>query len=131
MTMPSPEFTELLNYIEQLIVATRSGSMVWARANPTTLTWDTQTPTPAKLVLQRLDRRQVTLQVGKPVEITKRIYVFQAFDMKTVQQKLSLSGAEDENVNQKLEALFESITSTLSQKDLEFLKSILPPGTRS
>jgi len=124
--MPSLEITEFLSYIEQLTVATRSGSVEWTRVNPTTFTWDTIKPTPARLSLQRVDRRDRVVKAGRPMVITSKHYVFQAVDPEEGLQKLSISGADDPDVNQKLEALYDAISSGLSRKGLDFLKSLLP-----
>ncbi len=125
--MPGLEPSELNAYLEELIAATRAGSIVWARVNPSTFAWDTQSPVLAKVILQQVERR---VPPTSPIAKIEKQYVFQVFDMGQGQQRLSLNGADDPLVNQKLDYLFESISSELSRRDLDFLKSLLPPKPR-
>ena len=62
--------------------------------------------------------------------IVKKYYVFQAMDTRQGQARFSITGAEDEAVNQKLEKLYDTISGGISRKALDFLKSLLPPQTQ-
>ncbi len=130
--MANPESAEMLAYLSQLIDATRSGSIRWVRVNPTTFAWDTRTPTPARLVLQRLQRTVIqrmgaTRSAGATLPPIETYYVFQALDTGVGEQRTTLNGAENTELNPKLDELYRTIVSTNSRADLEFLKSLLPP----
>jgi hypothetical protein len=133
--MPKPEMVLFLEYIDGLIAATRSGAMDWIRINPTTFIWDTATPTPARLSLQLVESRGgKVMRGGQVIRTTVRHFMFQAFDLTMMQtaperQRLAVNGADEPEANEKLQMLYDAISAGISQKGLEFLKSILPPTT--
>ena len=54
--MASPETRE---WVEEVTANTKSGSITWKASNPSTYVWDTQSPKPTKVVLQRFERQQM------------------------------------------------------------------------
>lgn len=119
----SPEKAELRNYIEQLIEGTRSGSLEWNRANPSTYTWDSNA-TNARLVLQRSERMVIRARVEKIA-----FYIFQAFETTptgTRRIMLSVDTSEDHDIQRPLEELYQTIRSGISRKGLDFLKRSIP-----
>lgn len=122
--MPSPEMTEFLSYLDQLMTATAAGKIEWGRLNPTTFTWATLT---ARVNLQRVDQVTQKVEPGKPPVLVRTTnYVFQALE--GALQKLTVSGTEDSLVNQKLGDLYAAITGGYSRRGLDFLRSLLPPA---
>jgi hypothetical protein len=129
--MPSPESDELSKYLDQLIEATRDGSMKWVEANPTTLVWDTRSPTPARLALQRFDQQLPVNLEGRTALKKVTRHVLQVLDTSshTPTQRMMLSGTEDEELNDKLKSLFEAAKSAMVRQSFDFLKSIIPTKT--
>ena len=128
--MPNPDVLRFFPYLDSLIAASNSGAMIWTRANPTTFTWETMTPSPARLSLQLVESRANRFIGGKLVREEKKHFIFQAFDLSSrgsSQLKFSISGAEDDQLNARLHALHDSITFKLTTDGLDFLKSIVPP----
>jgi hypothetical protein len=118
-------------YFSQLVDATKNGVMSWVEVNPSTYSWDTRTPVPARLTLQLVLRQQVPTREPNGQLVVRQVksYFFQAIEVQQVAQKvrLSVNGAEDDELNGLLETLYETIQSTISKQSLDFLKSILPP----
>jgi hypothetical protein len=129
----NPEFEQFLN---QLAEATRSGTVKWNSVNPTTFVWETPN---GKLTLQRVVQRVNVQQVraaipGRPPQVVmvpqeKVNHIFQA-SQKTgaeLEQVLSINSSEHPGLSEKLEALFQLVSQGVSEKALDFLKSLLPP----
>lgn len=123
---------EILAYVDQLITATVSGTMMWRVVNPTTFLWSTSSPQQARITLQRVDRKVPGTAVvnGRSVNVLKqdRQFVFQAFDNFAPNSSpvVSWDSGEDVDLNTRLAALFEAIGTAITQKSLDFLQSILP-----
>lgn len=131
--MPSPENSELQDYIGQLLEATRSGLVRWRIANPTTFTWDSPGTARGRLILQRSERTEVSRnEQNKP--ITKKIpnYIFQVLELEgsNLVQRISINSSEDAMFNPVLEELYELIKSGFSRKALDFLKNVIPHPSR-
>jgi hypothetical protein len=130
----------LETYLSDLMTATKAGKVNWKAVNPTTYVWETGAPRNARLNLQRIDRMVPVSVVGGQVIVGGRpqpqqrivqqpqtSYVFQAFDMATPNLPiLNLESSSDPELNKRLTELFELVKSGVSQKTLDFLKSLLP-----
>jgi hypothetical protein len=116
--MPNQNNAQLSDYIAGLVQGTRANQFEWTRANPTTYTWENDG---ARISIQRVDRRPTTF--GQ----SSRLFVLQAFDLKhnPPKQMLILSGGEDESLNMRLEQLYAVIGENMTQRGLDFLKSVL------
>jgi hypothetical protein len=134
MTMPTPDVDELLAYISQLIEATRSGAMSWAEANPSTFIWDTRQPKPARLSLQKV-ARNVQVQPGRAGYGTRAeiSYLLQALEISPSAQilRLSINGAENQKLNGSLDELYKLVEGKKVRDNIEFLKSIIPPPSKT
>jgi len=126
--MASASNNEVLVYLNEIVEATRSGSIKWTEANPSTYVWNSlQPPTPARIVVQKVDRPELRPASPLPRYITVTTYVFQAVEVRTGATRFSLNGADDESANTKLEELYEAIKVSIKRSGLEFLKGVLPP----
>ncbi len=121
--MSSSETAELLGYVDQLVRTTRDGLIQWQRPNPTTFSWSTQGPPIGAVVIQRVERRR--LPTMPPED-----YVLQVLDPQYgTSPRVMLEGEKDRVVFEKLKELYETIASSISRKNLDFFRSILPkPG---
>lgn len=129
--MSGPESKELQTYLEEIIAATRQGSIQWEAANPTTFVWDTGSLVKgARLSLQLVNRVIRPVGIGGITGSPRRIpsYILQAFqiDTGTRSLKVSINGSEDESTNKQLETLYEFIKTGVSRKGLDFLKDLIP-----
>ena len=129
------EPTAFLTYLEELQRATKTGSVIWRAVNPTTFVWDSPAVTNTRLSFQRIERvsegsktTPLTAPGAKQIEPKKRnVFVFQAFDLaQPAGPILSLDSAEHPELVQGFASLYELITASLSNKTLEFLRSMLP-----
>lgn len=136
--MASAESEGLYTYLNEVIGATNAGKIPWKIVNPTTFVWETTTPRSAKVSLQKLERiNQVPVppQIipGRPPQPPRMnqvhvvSYVFQAFDLNSPNVPiLNIESSNDPAVNEQLKNLFELVKTGVSQKTLDFLKSMLP-----
>ena len=127
--MPSAESSELTNYLDQLIKATREGSIVWKSANPTTYFWERgDAMRGARLSLQRVDRNSPVRVAGRLTMQKTSSYIFQAHEISegALFLKVSIESADDPEFDERLKTLFDLIKTGLSRKGLDFLKEILP-----
>ncbi len=134
--MPEPESLNLVTYIDDLTAATREGSVEWSPSNPTTFIWDT--PAKARVSLQRVESStSIRVSAATPPQVIQRRttwYVLQAFEAlpgRPLLLKVSMDGSKDQNLNTKLNSLFETIKSETTRKSLEFLRELLPPRSPS
>jgi len=125
--MPSVKHEALADYIDELVKATEQGKIDWNAVNPTTFVWETTAPRNARVSLQRVERT-VSVRVGSVNIPQKAIsYLFQVVDLKQPTPPiLIVDTAEDNSLKEKLAALFNLMKTGISDKTLEFLKSILP-----
>lgn len=133
--MPQSEHKGLSTYIDDVYEATLAGRIAWKAVNPTTFVWETATPKPAKLSLQRVDRIVNTgatvISQGRrvPQQRKETIYLFQVFDLTEAGAAtpiLNIGGADEADLNQRLQKLFDLVKTGVSERSLEFLRSILP-----
>jgi len=128
--MPEQESQELQSYLDGLISATREGSVQWTSVNPTTFIWQTQN---ARLTLQRVEKATPIMVTGGRITQQRKVsYVFQAHELVkqqpsgaiALQQRFSIEGSENEQLNHKLAELFDAIRSGIFRKGLDFLKQL-------
>ncbi|MBI3477398.1 MAG: hypothetical protein HY010_16825 [Acidobacteria bacterium] len=120
----SDETSGLRAYVDELIAATNAGKINWKTVNPSTFVWEPGAPKNARVSLQRVDR---TTPTGN---VTRReiFYLFQAFDSMepNTSPVVSVESRKDGELQLRFATLFELIKTGLSQKNLDFLRSILP-----
>jgi len=120
------EINELSAELDAIKVSTEAGTLEWVKANPATFVWARPLP-PARMTLQRIETppTAVVMLRGQPTVVHRgKRFVLQAYDAANL--RLSIDGGESEELNQKMEQLFDVIMSVQSRKGIEFLKSILP-----
>lgn len=131
--MGVPDVKELLQHINELISATRKGSISWTPVNPTTYVWERRSRAiempGARMTLQRIER-PARLTPGNPLLQAKNSYVIlQVHELPFLgppDLKLSISGQNAVELNQQLQALFELIGSGISERGLDFFKNLIP-----
>ena len=130
--MQQNERTALLAYIADLSNATAVGKISWRSVNPTTFVWEAPSPQNARLSLQRVERVvavSTAMVGGRPVPQQKKqtFYLIQAFDQPgSATPIMNVDSSDDIELNQRLSELFELIKTGVSEKTLEFLRSMLP-----
>jgi hypothetical protein len=134
--MPNSESEGIQAYLSDLITATKAGKVNWKTVNPSTFVWETGAPRNARLSLQRVERTvQVPIAgqivVGRPAmprftQQQQTSFVFQAFEMGNPNPVLNIDSSNDQELNKRLAELFDLVKTGISQKTLDFLKSILP-----
>lgn len=139
MSSPLPE-VELLAYLDELIAANSAGKISWAQANPTTYVWEV--PQRARVTLQQtMIQRQVAVPVPQPQRavpnrpvvsggvriVQTKAYVLQVMEMPTNAIRMNYQATADSPAGGKLGQLFDSIASTINKKNIDFLKSLVPP----
>jgi hypothetical protein len=135
--MSTPESHELLTRIDELVSATRKGSFQWRTLNPTTYLWERTDPARggegARLTLQRVIQNVPQRPVpGQPLGSTRKaFFILQVVEVKRgggQSPMLTISGSDEPEVNQKLEELFQQVSSGISEAGLEFLKNLISQG---
>jgi hypothetical protein len=132
--MATPESQEMQMRVDELIRATRKGSLQWKPVNPTTYLWEKMDPaqmaTGARLTLQRVEGNivQAVGAAGRQIGVRQSFYILQVVELKlgSQLQRLTISGSGDPQLNVKLQELFQLVSSGASQQGMEFLKSIIP-----
>src|SRR5438067_894009 len=129
--MPTPESQELQMRVDDLITATRNGSFQWRAINPTTFIWEKITPDRggARLTLQRVEQTTQQIVQGRPPALIRQSFVIlQVIEIRSAGgqslQRLTISGANDPELNGKLQELFQIASSGYSQQGLDFLKNL-------
>ncbi|MGA3069805.1 MAG: hypothetical protein ABSD43_06265 [Terracidiphilus sp.] len=130
--MPENETEALVAYVDDLLKATSEDKIPWAPFNPTTFIWDRQTPPEARLILQRIERTVITgskVVDGTKVAVTGQRY-FHVLTVTTVGKdsfSVTVNGqTEDPRINEKLGAIYDSISVGIVGKKLDFLRKTLP-----
>jgi hypothetical protein len=135
--MPTPESQELQMRVDDLIGATRKGSLQWKAVNPTTYLWEKTDPAVvgagARMTLQRVEQNiaQRAAPGRPPTVVRQSFFILQVIEMKPGLGQLlrfAISGVDDHELNGKLQELFQLAASGFSQQGLEFLKSLIPKG---
>jgi hypothetical protein len=125
--MDSAEIQALGTMVDDLIASTRRGSFVWAPVNPSTYVWEqprTATSAPARMTLQLVERI-VKDRIG--VNTKKDVVILQVSELSppTPVVRLKIDGSEIPDLNSKLLDLFKIAGSGVTEKGLDFLKSLL------
>jgi hypothetical protein len=140
-TMPTE--TELLAYLDELIEASRAGKIPWGQGNPTTFVWDV--PNRARITLQQTSGvrggPQAIMRPRRPGVVLPPVqqrpptpavpftsYVFQVQELATNVMRIHTQNEDTTSVGKKLAELYQNITTNLSRKNLDFLKSLVPKG---
>jgi hypothetical protein len=130
--MASPNSQEVPVLIEELINATRKGTFQWKAVNPTTYLSEKMTApgTGGRLTLQRAE--QTSVQQTGPGQAARIVrspsVILQVVEIKSGAPQapiLTISGAVNPSLNQKLQELFSVAASGVSEHGLEFLKSLI------
>jgi hypothetical protein len=125
--MSKPEELGLIQYLSEVVNQTKSGTIEWLRANPTTYTWTKMVGGPvARMTIQRIEKPEVVRSPNGGVALQQtRNYVLQVTDAQANLQILSLNTTETPAMMDILAELYESIGSNVSQKSMEFLRNML------
>lgn len=125
----TPSEAQLLEYLDEVIGANSAGRIEWIQANPTTYIWDI--PRRARITLQQTTAVRGEPVPGrpgvqKPVQVTT--YVFQVQDQTNNTVRMQTQADQSSPLGKKLALLYDNITAKLTQKNLDFLKSLVPKG---
>jgi hypothetical protein len=118
---------ELFQFLDDLTQATHGGRAKWARLNPTTFTYSPPN-NPGRIMLQRIQGPQ-RVQRGNVMQmVNMTTHILQAFDApQQSTPRFAINGTENDQINQKLSVLYDNVASGLTQGDVAFLQSLLPP----
>jgi hypothetical protein len=126
--MRSPESQQLQDTVRDLIAETQRGYFQWRSVNPSTYVCDTPASegrTAARLILQRIERTAVP-RTGTPrKEAHYLLEGNEVYASGQINLKLSISGAENPEINELLDQLYRLLVSGTTDEGLEFLKSLL------
>jgi hypothetical protein len=120
------DINELSEYIKDITQKTIQGHMTWDKVNPTTYSWITTSPVPAKIMVQIIERptgRSRSISTGKMVLVMDKSYLFQVYD-ETNKPVLSIASAEVDGAKELLERLYNSRDMSISRKGINLLKLI-------
>jgi hypothetical protein len=128
-----PQSPEMIEWLNQVIKGTESGSIKWKSANPTTFAWDTRTgQSPARVVLQRVERMENVVVAGRMTSRKVPNFLLQAIQIPNPQQPgqqipvVTITGADDPEMNAQLGKLYGLVMGVAGREHIEFLKSLLP-----
>ncbi len=128
--MSQTEIDALLAYVDDLLKATLEGKIEWTSINPTTFMWNRSTPPLARLELQRVIQiDQVTKVVNGanvPTPERRNMQILTVYDLSRSGMNVTINGAQDPRINEKLGSIFDSISGGIEGKKMDFLKSTLP-----
>ena len=128
--MSQAEIDALLAYVDDLLKATSEGKIEWTSINPTTFMWNRSTPPLARLELQRVIQiDQVTKVVNGanvPTPERRNMQILTVYDLSRNGMNVTINGAQDPRINEKLGSIFDSISGGIEGKKMDFLKSTLP-----
>lgn len=128
--MSETEIDAFVSYVDELLKATSDGRIKWASVNPTTFMWDRPAPTPARLFLQRVEQTVPSTKVVGGVRVPgvekRNLQILSVNDMSGGGMNVSIHGGQDPRINEKLGAIYDSISVGIVDKRLDFLKKTLP-----
>jgi len=128
--MPETEIDALVAYVDDLLKATLEGRIEWTSVNPTTFMWNRTTPPLARLELQRVIQIDQVMKVVNGVNVPtperKNMQILTVYDLSRNGMNVTINGAQDPRINEKLGSIFDSISGGILGKKLDFLKSTLP-----
>ncbi len=128
--MSETEIDGLVAYVDDLLKATLESKIEWTSVNSTTFMWNRTTPPLARLELQRVIQiDQVTKVVNGlnvPTPERRNMQILTVYDLSRNGMNVTINGAQDPRINEKLGSIFDSISGGIEGKKLNFLKSTLP-----
>jgi hypothetical protein len=128
--MSETEIDALVAYVDDLLKATSEGKIEWTSVNSTTFMWNRTTPPLARLELQRVIQidqvTKVVNGINVPTPERKNMQILTVYDLSRNGMNVTINGAQDPRINEKLESIFDSISGGIEGKKLNFLKSTLP-----
>ncbi len=128
--MNETEIDGLVAYVDELLKATLEGKIEWISVNSTTFMWNRTTAPLARLELQRVIQidqvTRVVNGVNVPTPERKNVQILTVYDLSRNGMNVTISGAQDPRINEKLGSIFDSISGGIEGKKLDFLKSTLP-----
>jgi hypothetical protein len=124
--MAALEIQEFSKVIEQLQEATNAGSITWSKVNPSTFSWNSHDG--GRVTLQQVSRTVTEQRPGIGVRNREvRSFRFEVTNSSGVPQ-LSVNTADTKEADPILQNLFNVITSGITRKGVDFLKSLLEQG---
>jgi hypothetical protein len=128
--MVSPE---LQGWLQQVSMETEAGTIKWKSPNPTTYFWDTTTPKAARVVLQRVERKENFQPApGRVSQRTVVQYILTATDQTKPQiPEVTLNGSLDSDLNALLDSLYLAISKVITRDTVTYLRSLLPGNSPS
>ncbi len=128
--MSETEIDGLVAYVDELLKATLESKIEWTSVNSTTFMWNRTTAPLARLELQRVIQidqvTKVVNGVNVPTPERKNMHILTVYDLSRNGMNVTISGAQDPRINEKLGSIFDSISGGIEGKRLNFLKSTLP-----
>jgi hypothetical protein len=128
--MSETEIDALVAYVDDLLKATSEGKIEWTSVNSTTFMWNRATPPLARLELQRVIQidqvTKVVNGVNVPTPERRNMQILTVYDLSRNGMNVTINGAQDPRINEKLESIFDSISGGIVGKKMDFLKSTLP-----
>jgi hypothetical protein len=128
--MSETEIDGLVAYVDDLLKATSEGKIEWTSVNPTTFMWNRTTAPLARLELQRVIQIDQVMKVVNGVNVPtperRNLQILIVYDLSRNGMNVTISGAQDPRINEKLGSIFDSISGGIEGKKLNFLKSTLP-----
>jgi hypothetical protein len=128
--MSETEIDGLVAYVDELLKATLEGKIEWTSVNATTFMWNRTTAPLARLELQRVIQidqvMKVVNGVNTPTPERKNMQILTVYDLSRNGMNVTINGAQDPRINEKLGSIFDSISGGIVGKKMDFLKSTLP-----
>ncbi len=128
--MSETEIDGLVAYVDDLLKATLEGKIEWTSVNSTTFMWNRTTAPLARLELQRVIQidqvTKVVNGVNVPTPERRNMQILTVYDLSRNGMNVTINGAQDPRINEKLGAIFDSISGGIVGKKMDFLKSTLP-----
>lgn len=128
--MSETEIDGLVAYVDDLLKATLEGKIEWTSVNPTTFMWNRTTPPLARLEVQRVIQIDQVMKVVNGVNVPtperRNMQILTVYDLSRNGMNVTINGAQDPRINEKLGSIFDSISGGIIGKKMDFLKSTLP-----
>jgi hypothetical protein len=128
--MSETEIDALVAYVDDLLKATLEGKIEWTSINSTTFMWNRTTPPLARLELQRVIQIDQGTKVVNGVNVLtperRNMQILTVNDLSRNGMSVTINGAQDPRINEKLGSIFDSISGGIVGKKMDFLKSTLP-----
>lgn len=128
--MSETEIDGLVAYVDDLLKATSEGKIEWTSVNSTTFMWNRTTAPLARLELQRVIQidqvSKVVNGLNVPTPERRNMHILTVYDLSRNGMNVTINGAQDPRINEKLGSIFDSISGGIVGKKMDFLKSTLP-----